>query len=107
MHRAREARMDRISRIGNREEGSMYGSYSKNGSVRKNGGGRGMIKVTRLNGETLYLNVLQIESMESIPETKIKMMDGYYFLVKDSADSILEQIRAFIHSCIVYEDKSE
>ena len=66
-----------------------------------------MIKVTRLNGETLYLNVLQIESMESIPETKIKMMDGYYFLVKDSADSIMDQIRAFIHSCIVYDDAKE
>lgn len=54
-----------------------------------------MIKVTRLSGEVLYLNIFQIESMESIPETKIKMMNGYYFLVKDSADSVLEQIRAF------------
>ena len=30
-----------------------------------------MIRVTRLSGEVLYLNILQIESMESIPETKI------------------------------------
>ena len=107
MDRAREARMDRIARKGAKGEGSMYGSYSKNGDIRKNGGGRGMIKVTRLNGEVLYLNVLQIESIESIPETKIKMMDGYYFLVKDSADSIMDQIRAFIHSCIVYDDAKE
>ncbi|MCI9146924.1 MAG: flagellar FlbD family protein [Hungatella sp.] len=55
-----------------------------------------MIKVTRLSGEVLYLNIFQIESMESIPETKIKMMNGYYFLVKDSADSVIEQIRAFL-----------
>ncbi len=55
-----------------------------------------MIKVTRLSGEVLYLNIFQIESMESIPETKIKMMNGYYFLVKDSADSVLAQIRTLL-----------
>ena len=60
-----------------------------------------MIRVTRLSGEVLYLNVLQIESMESIPETKIKMMNGYYYLVKDTADSVVEQLRAFYQSCIV------
>ncbi len=60
-----------------------------------------MIKVTRLSGEVLYLNIFQIESMESIPETKIKMMNGYYFLVKDSAESVLEQIRTFISGCMI------
>ncbi|MCI9105873.1 MAG: flagellar FlbD family protein [Lachnospiraceae bacterium] len=66
-----------------------------------------MVRVVRLNGEELYLNLLQIESMESIPETKVKMMNGDYFLVKDSADSILNQIRAFIKSCMVYDGESE
>lgn len=70
-------------------------------------GARNMIKVTRLSGEVLYLNVFQIESMESIPETKIKMMNGYYFLVKDSADSVTEQIKTFFRSCIVLDDKSK
>ena len=58
-----------------------------------------MIRVTRLSGEVLYLNILQIESMESIPETKIKIMNGYYYLVKDTADSVVEQLRAFYQSC--------
>lgn len=62
-----------------------------------------MIKVTRLSGEVLYLNIFQIESMESIPETKIKMMNGYYFLVKDSADSVLEQIRTLLKNCAIPE----
>ena len=62
-----------------------------------------MIKVTRLSGEVLYLNVFQIESMETIPETKIKMMNGYYFLVKDSAESIIEQIKAFMKNITVYD----
>ena len=59
-----------------------------------------MIRVTRLSGEVLYLNVLQIESMESIPETKIKMMNGYYYLVRDTAESVVEQLRGFYQSCI-------
>lgn len=69
-------------------------------------GTRGMIKVTRLSGEVLYLNVFQIECMESIPETKIKMMNGYYFLVKDSADEVTEQIKDFFRSCIVPDGRN-
>ena len=64
----------------------------------------GMIRVTRLNDEVLYLNIFQIECMESIPETKIKMMNGYYFLVKDSADSVIEQMKTFFRSCFVSND---
>lgn len=66
-----------------------------------------MIRVTRLSGEVLFLNIFQIESMESIPETKIKMMNGYYFLVKDSADSVIEQIRAFFKDCIAFGGQGE
>ena len=105
MDRAREARMDRIS--GNRLK-ERRGSYSESGVIQDpKDGGKSMIRVTRLNGEVLYLNILQIESMESIPETKIKMMNGYYYLVKDSEDSILEQMKAFFRSCIALDDKQK
>ena len=50
------------------------------------------------------MNIFQIECMESIPETKIKMMNGYYFLVKDSADSVIEQMKTFFRSCFVSND---
>ena len=43
-----------------------------------------MICVERLNGEILYLNWLQVELIEQIPETKIRMMNGDYYLVKDT-----------------------
>ena len=66
-----------------------------------------MIKVIRLNGEILYLNLFQIEYMESIPETKIKMMNGNYYLVKDSVDSIIKQEAGFLNNCISFEDKSK
>lgn len=66
-----------------------------------------MIKVIRLNGELLYLNLFQIEYMESIPETKIKMMNGNYYLVKDTVDSIIKQETGFLNNCISFEDKSK
>ena len=65
-----------------------------------------MIKVIRLNGEILYLNLFQIEYMESIPETKIKMMNGNYYLVKDTVDSIMKQIAVFLNNCMNFDDKS-
>lgn len=64
-----------------------------------------MIKVVRLNGEVLYLNYFQIEYMESIPETKIRMMNGNYYLVKDTVDEILQQAAQFINSCISINEK--
>ena len=90
--RRRKVRMERISGERRREQ---YGlSSSLDGTEEKlKEGARGMIKVTRLNDEILYLNIFQIESIETIPETKIKMMNGYYYLVKDSEDSILEQMK--------------
>lgn len=94
MDRAREARKARIHK---EEAPSSYGSVP---AWSTEGGRRDMIRVTRLNGEVLYLNILQIESIECIPETKIKMMNGYYYLVKDKAESVVEQLRAFCHSCI-------
>ena len=47
-----------------------------------------MIQATRLSGEIIYLNYLQIEYIELIPETKITMMNGDYYLVKDKVESI-------------------
>lgn len=99
MDRARKARMDRISGERDREKGGYFSESCV--SQTDDSGGKRMIKVTRLSGEVLYLNIFQIESMESIPETKIKMMNGYYFLVKDSAESVLEQIRTFISGCMI------
>lgn len=105
MDRARKARRERISGERSRERRGYSSGDAENQVGDKEG--KGMVKVVRLNGEEIYLNMLQIESMELIPETKVKMMNGDYYLVRDSADSIMDQIRAFIKSCVVYEDKSE
>lgn len=59
-----------------------------------------MICVERLNGEILYLNWLQVELIEQIPETKIRMMNGDYYLVKDSVESIEDQVTGFFQRCV-------
>lgn len=55
-----------------------------------------MIQLTRLNGETFYLNYFQILYIESIPETKVKLANGDYYLVRDSVESILLQVRELL-----------
>ena len=106
MERARKARKERI--FGDKSSHGRRG-YSSGEADNQVGDkeGRGMVKVIRLNGEEIYLNMLQIEAIEQIPETKVKMMNGDYYLLKDSAESIMDQIRAFIKGCIVYEDKGK
>lgn len=64
-----------------------------------------MIKVVRLNGEVLYLNYLQILYLESIPETKIKLVNGDFFIVKDSVESVIAQVNRLIGNIMMFCDK--
>lgn len=64
-----------------------------------------MIKVVRLNGEVLYLNYLQILYLESIPETKIKLVNGDFFIVKDSVESVIAQVNRLIGNIMMFRDK--
>lgn len=105
MDRARAPRMARLR--GEEHEGLHPDGLVTVTDKEAEGRGRHMIKVTRLSGDALYLNVMQIESMECIPETKIKMMNGYYYLVKDTAESVEEQMLAFYHSCIAFEKRDK
>ena len=61
-----------------------------------------MITVIRLNGEALLLNFFQIESVEMIPETKIKMMNGTFYLVKDIAESITQHVKEVMMDCCLH-----
>ena len=64
-----------------------------------------MIKVVRSNGEVLYLNYLQILYLESIPETKIKLVNGDFFIVKDSVESVIAQVNRLIGNILMFRDK--
>ncbi len=50
-----------------------------------------MIKLTKLNREPFVINESQIECIESIPDTKVIMMNKEFFLVKETPDEIIEK----------------
>ncbi|MGP1589054.1 flagellar FlbD family protein [Oribacterium sp. oral taxon 102] len=59
-----------------------------------------MIKLEKLNGEIIYLNYFQILSLKSIPETKVKLTTGDFFLVKESVEEVMEKVTAFLRSIL-------
>lgn len=50
-----------------------------------------MIMLTKLNDVKIVLNCDQIESVELIPESKVIMMNGKFFIVKESAEEIIQK----------------
>lgn len=51
----------------------------------------GMIMLTKLNNEKIILNSAQIEAIEFIPEAKIIMMNGKFYIVREDAEEIIEK----------------
>ncbi len=64
-----------------------------------------MIELTRLNGEVIYLNYFQIQFLERIPETKVKMVNGDYYLVKNTVEEIQQKVADFFHRAVAFETK--
>lgn len=54
-----------------------------------------MIELTDINGKFFILNCDLIETIESIPETKINLTNGKYMLVSDNAQSVIDKIIAY------------
>ena len=54
-----------------------------------------MIVLTKRNNERFLVNHLQIEYIEMIPESKIVMMNHDYYLVRESAEEIIEKIARY------------
>lgn len=54
-----------------------------------------MIVLTKINRERFLLNHLQIECIETIPESKIVMMNHDYYLVIESVDEIIHKITEY------------
>ena len=51
-----------------------------------------MIKVTRLDGKSYYLNPHMIESMEQKPDLTVVMLSGKSIVLKDSPEEVIEKI---------------
>ena len=52
-----------------------------------------MITLTRLNGATFALNDQMVERVEANPHTVVVLADGKKFIVAESVDEVVEQIR--------------
>jgi flagellar protein FlbD len=54
-----------------------------------------VIRVTRLNGERFALNPDLIERVEGHPDTVAFLVDGTKYVVKESVDEVLSEIREY------------
>lgn len=54
-----------------------------------------MIELTGLHGNRLHLNYSIIETITAIPETKILLTNGRYYLVQETVEQVIERIIEF------------
>ena len=54
-----------------------------------------MIVLTKRNHEKFVVNHLQIEYIETIPESKIVMMNHDFYLVRESVEEIIDRIAKY------------
>lgn len=54
-----------------------------------------MIKLHRLNGSEFVINTELIEMIESIPDTRITLITGNQYIVKENVDSVIEKIKEY------------
>lgn len=54
-----------------------------------------MIVLTKRNNEKFVVNHMQIQCIESIPESKIIMMNKEFYLVLESVDEIIDKIAEY------------
>ena len=54
-----------------------------------------MIVLTKMNKEKFLVNHMQIECIETIPESKIVMMNHDYYIVRETTDEIIDKIAQY------------
>lgn len=54
-----------------------------------------MIEVVGINGEAFLINAALIEKIDFIPETKVTLTTGRYYLVRDTKEEIMNKIIIF------------
>ncbi len=54
-----------------------------------------MIKLTKLNKQPFWLNTHLIETIESVPDTKINLKDDKFILVLETEDEVIDKIIAY------------
>lgn len=54
-----------------------------------------MVRLTRLDGQTIVVNADVIESVVSAPDTVIKLTSGTKIVVTESVDEVVDRIAAW------------
>ncbi|WP_458413894.1 flagellar FlbD family protein [Schinkia sp. CFF1] len=54
-----------------------------------------MIKLTRLNGQSFFLNAIYIEQVQSFPDTTITLTNGKKIVVREAEDDVILLVREF------------
>lgn len=60
-----------------------------------------MVKLTKLNGSSFFLNPFLFEAMEETPDTIITLTNGKKFIVKESAADVIVLIKEFFRDVYV------
>lgn len=64
-----------------------------------------MIPLTKLNRETMMLNAIYIETIESTPDTMILLTNGKRYVVMETIDEVKQLVTAFYRNINVLEKK--
>ncbi|MGE6205212.1 flagellar FlbD family protein [Guptibacillus hwajinpoensis] len=64
-----------------------------------------MIPLTKLNRETMMLNAIYIETIESTPDTMILLTNGKRYVVMETTDEVKELVTGFYREINVLEKK--
>ena len=57
-----------------------------------------MITVTRLNGQSITINALMIETIENTPDTLISLTTGKRMTVRESGVDVVDLIKQYMSS---------
>ena len=54
-----------------------------------------MVRVTRLNGTKIVLNASVIESLESTPDTVVRLLNGQRLAVRETVDEVIGKVISY------------
>ncbi len=61
-------------------------------------GGNSLISVTRLNGKTIIVNALIIETIEETPDTMMTLITGKKIMVLESVPTVVSLVQTYLQS---------
>ncbi len=66
-----------------------------------------MIKLTKISGEEILINEDRIEHVEAIPESKIMMASGNFYLVNETLEELIDIVAMTKAKILLFKDKME